>query len=61
MLLRGMTRNLLTQIGQFAMVGGLGTVTNLIIFFGLVDLLGLGPLLGATIAFGIAVTQKRRK
>ena len=57
MLPRGMTRNLLTQIGQFAMVGGLGTVTNLIVFFGLVDLLGVGPLLGATIAFGIAVSQ----
>ena len=57
MLPRGMTRNLLTQIGQFATVGGLGTVTNLIVFFGLVDIWGLGPLLGATIAFGIAVSQ----
>ena len=57
MLRRAMAQKLLTQVGQFAVVGGLGTVTNLVIFFLLVDLSGLGPLLGATIAFVIAVSQ----
>ena len=33
MLPRGMTRKLVRQIAQFATVGGLGTVTNLIVFF----------------------------
>ena len=57
MLPPAMAQKLSTQIAQFAMVGGLGTVTNLIVFFLLVDVYGLGPMLGATIAFGFAVSQ----
>jgi putative flippase GtrA len=45
------------QIAQFAMVGGLGTVTNLIAFFVLVDVSGVTPMRGAIVAFGIAVAQ----
>ena len=39
------------------MVGGLGTVPNLAIFFVGVDLLGFPALGGATVAFAVAVTQ----
>ena len=52
-----MATGLLKQFVQFALVGGLGTVTNLCIFFVIVDLAGIGPLTGATIAFAAAVTQ----
>ena len=45
------------QFLQFAVVGGLGTVTNLAIFFVGVDLLGFPALGGATVAFAAAVTQ----
>jgi putative flippase GtrA len=48
---------LIKQIIRFAMVGGLGTVTNLLIFFILVDLLEYGPMLGAVASFAVAVTQ----
>ena len=58
MLPRAMARNLIKQLGQFAMVGGLGTVTNLIVFFVLVDFSGAMPWwLGTIIAFGVAVAQ----
>ncbi len=45
------------QLGRFAIVGGLGTVTNLVLFFLLVDFASLDPLLGNVLCFGIAVSQ----
>jgi putative flippase GtrA len=57
MLRRAMARNLFKQMGQFATVGGLGTVTNLIVFFVLVDIYVVAPLVGASVAFAIAVSQ----
>jgi dolichol-phosphate mannosyltransferase len=45
------------QLIRFALVGGLGTVTNLALFFGLVDVGGLAALLGAVVCFAVAVTQ----
>ena len=57
MLRPAMAQNLIKQIAQFATVGGLGTVTNLIVFFVLVDLYGVAPLVGATVAFAVAVSQ----
>ena len=52
-----MSSGLARQFLQFAVVGGLGTVTNLAIFFVSVDLLGFPALGGATLAFAVAVTQ----
>ena len=52
-----MSAKLGRQFFQFAIVGGLGTLTNLAIFFALVDLLAYPWLAGATVAFGVAVTQ----
>jgi dolichol-phosphate mannosyltransferase len=52
-----MARNTFKQIAQFATVGGLDTITNLIVFFVLVDVMGFPPVGGAVIAFAIAVTQ----
>lgn len=52
-----MAREVLGQFLQFAVVGGLGTITNLAIFFVLVDVRGMDPLLGACVAFAVAVTQ----
>lgn len=52
-----MAKDVLPQFIQFAVVGGLGTVTNLVIFYLLVDRGDLGPLWGACIAFAVAVTQ----
>jgi dolichol-phosphate mannosyltransferase len=52
-----MAREMLGQLIQFAIVGGLGTLTNLCIFFAFVDVGGGDPLLGACIAFAVAVTQ----
>jgi putative flippase GtrA len=45
------------QLARFSVVGGLGTVTNLVLFFLLVDLGGVPPLAGATLCFAVAVTQ----
>lgn len=47
----------LQQLLRFAAAGGLGTVTNLALFFVLVDLAGMAPLLGMVLCFGVAVTQ----
>jgi putative flippase GtrA len=52
-----MSRRVLEQATRFALVGGLGTVTNLTCFFLMVDLGDIPALVGATIAFAIAVTQ----
>jgi putative flippase GtrA len=52
-----MAKTLFTQLTHFAVVGGLGTVTNLVIFFVIVDLLGTPAMLGAVISFCFAVTQ----
>ncbi len=52
-----MSSGLARQFLQFAIVGGLGTVTNLAIFFVSVDLLDFPALGGATVAFAVAVTQ----
>ena len=52
-----MSQPLIRQFGQFAVVGGLGTVTNLVCFFLMVDLGSVAPLIGAVIAFAIAVSQ----
>ena len=45
------------ELGRFALVGGLGTATNLALFFVLVDLGGLAPLPGAVVCFAVAVSQ----
>jgi dolichol-phosphate mannosyltransferase len=45
------------QLVRFALVGGLGTVTNLVLFYLFVDVGGMGPILGAVVCFGIAVSQ----
>jgi dolichol-phosphate mannosyltransferase len=42
---------------KFLVVGGLGTLTNLIIFFVTVDLRSWDPTLGAVLGFVAAVTQ----
>ncbi len=42
---------------RFSITGGLGTITNLLIFFLICDLLKLPSNLGAIIAFIFAVTQ----
>ncbi len=52
-----MAKTLFTQLTHFAVVGGLGTITNLVIFFVIVDLLGTPALLGSVLAFCFAVTQ----
>ncbi len=45
------------QLLRFSVVGGLGTVTNLVLFYFLVDVGGMAPLLGAVLCFGVAVSQ----
>lgn len=45
------------QLVRFSIVGGLGTVTNLALFFVLVDLGEMAALLGAVVCFAVAVTQ----
>ncbi|MCL2295419.1 MAG: GtrA family protein [Spirochaetes bacterium] len=45
------------QFIKFAVTGGLGTLTNLIIFFFCVDIFGLPVIQISTICFLIAVTQ----
>ena len=45
------------QLIRFGVVGGLGTVTNLALFFVLVDLFGMAALLGAFVCFAVAVSQ----
>ena len=52
-----MPRPVIEQATRFALVGGLGAVTNLVCFFLMVDLGGISPLLGALVAFAIAVSQ----
>lgn len=52
-----MAKTLFTQLTHFAVVGGLGTVTNLVIFFVIVDLFGTPALPGSVFAFCFAVTQ----
>jgi len=47
----------LRQLVRFGMAGGLGTATNLALFFVLVDLGGLPPMLGMLLCFAVAVTQ----
>jgi len=47
----------LRQLVRFAAAGGLGTVTNLALFFVLVDFAGMAPLLGMLLCFAVAVTQ----
>ena len=45
------------QILRFSVVGGLGTATNLVLFFFLVDVGTMAPLLGAVLCFAVAVSQ----
>ena len=45
------------QAIRFAIVGGLGTGTNLVLFYVLVDLGDMAPLLGAVVCFAVAVSQ----
>jgi putative flippase GtrA len=45
------------QFIQFGLVGGLGTVTNLVLFYWLVDRGSVSPLLGVLLCFAVAVTQ----
>lgn len=47
----------LKQFVQFGLVGGLGTLTNLLVYFLVVVARGKAPWIGATAAFGVAVTQ----
>jgi putative flippase GtrA len=45
------------QLIRFALVGGLGTVTNLVLFYLLVDLGGTPGPIGIVVCFAIAVSQ----
>ena len=45
------------ELVRFAIVGALGTVTNLALFFVGVDLGGIPPLLGTVPYFAVAVSQ----
>ena len=45
------------QLLRFALVGGLGSITNLALFFLLVDHLGMTALLGLLLCFAVAVSQ----
>ncbi len=47
----------LVQLIRFGLVGGLGTLTNLALFFALVDVVGIPALLGALACFVVAVSQ----
>ena len=47
------------QLLRFSVVGGLGTVTNLVLFYFLVDVGGMAPLLGAVLCFAVAVSLFR--
>jgi putative flippase GtrA len=42
---------------RFALVGGLGTLTNLVVFYFVVDVAGVAPLAGAVGCFAVAVSQ----
>lgn len=46
-----------SQFFKFAIVGGLGTITNLLIFFIFVDKIGFNVTLISTFAFLVAVSQ----
>ena len=46
-----------TQLLRFALVGGLGSLTNLALFFLLVDRLGMAAFLGVLPCFAVAVSQ----
>ncbi len=50
-------RNLFSKAIQFGLVGILGTVTNLLMFFIIGDILGLNENLSAILSFSLAVTQ----
>ena len=45
------------ELVRFAIVGGLGTATNLALFFVGVDLGGMPPLVGTVVCFAVAVSQ----
>ena len=45
------------QLLRFSVVGGIGSATNLILFYFLVDVGGMAPLLGAVLCFAVAVSQ----
>jgi putative flippase GtrA len=45
------------QLIRFSIVGGLGTVTSLGLFFALVDIGGIAALVGLVVCFGVAVSQ----
>ncbi len=45
------------QLIRFGIVGGLGTLTNLALFFVLVDLYGMAALRGVFVCFAVAVSQ----
>ena len=45
------------QLLRFCLVGGLGTVTNLVLFYFLVDVGSTTPLRGAVACFAVAVSQ----
>lgn len=50
-------RALVRQFAQFAIVGGLGMITNLACFFTMVDLGGTNPFAGSFASFSVAVSQ----
>ena len=45
------------QLLRFALVGGLGSLTNLALFFLLVDRLGMAAFLGLLLCFAVGVSQ----
>ena len=53
----GISRKRKLALPRFLVVGGLGTVTNLLIFFVLVDLRAWHPTVGAILAFVVAAVQ----
>jgi putative flippase GtrA len=55
--LRGETRQDTLALPKFLIVGMLGTLTNLAVFFVIVDLRKWNPTIGAIVAFAVAVAQ----
>jgi len=55
--LKSTARDHLPEFLKFGTVGGVGTLINLAIFYGLVDVAGLHANFGAVVAFAVAVTN----
>lgn len=46
-----------SSLVRFAIVGGVNTITDLVVFFAMLSLLGLVPVTANTVSFSAAVTQ----